>query len=404
MSRWIVCFLCLALLAATPLLSGCTSAPTRPAKTPEELMKMRADAQARAVAEARAVIAGVIRQTKSEYDDYKSGKSPNPPVIDFLIISGGGDFGAFGAGVLKGWKTVPADNPLAMPDFTAVTGVSTGALIAPFAFVGDDDAINRIVNLYRNPQPDWVKKRGFLYFLPNNISFAEVPGLERDVKKNVDPDMIKRIAEKGAEGRVLAVNTSNIDNGEPRVFDLVAEAKRAQETGDNTRFETILLASSGIPGAFPAREIDGQLYVDGFITGNIIYGGRISEEDSLPAVWQKTYPDIPIPKLRYWVIFNNQMHPQPQVTAPSWPAIVTRALEMSARSSTITSMRHLYAMAEISRLKRHCEVEVRTIAIPTEWKPPVEGIFMKPTMDSLADLGEKMGKDPSSWNDQPPSP
>jgi hypothetical protein len=404
MKRWIDRAMFLVLLALAALVCGCSAPEIRPAKTPEELLKMRAEGQAKAVAEARAVIAGVIRETKSEYDDYKAGKTPNPPVIDFLIISGGGDFGAFGAGVLKGWKTVPADNPLAMPDFTVVTGVSTGALISPFAFVGDDDAINRIVNLYRNPQPDWVKKRGFLYFLPNNISFAEVPGLERDVKKNVDADMIRRIAEKGAKGNVLAVNTSNIDNGEPRVFDLVAEAKRAQESGDTSRFESILLASSGIPGAFPAREIDGQLYVDGFITGNIIYGGRIGEEDSLPAVWQKTYPDIAIPKIRYWVIFNNQMHPLPQVTPPEWPDIVTRALEMSARSSTITSMRHLYAIAEISRLKRHCEVEVRTIAIPTDWKPPVAGIFMKPTMDSLADLGQKMGADPSSWSDQPPSP
>ena len=73
---------------------------------------------------------------------------------------------------------------------------------------------------------------------------------------------------------------------------------------------------------------------------------------------------------------------------------------------TISSQMYvtLHAMAEISRLKRHCEVEVRTIAIPTEWTPPVQGIFVKETMNNLADLGEKMGADPSSWSDKPPPP
>ena len=73
-----------------------------------------------------------------------------------------------------------------------------------------------------------------------------------------------------------------------------------------------MLASAGIPGAFPFRIIDGQLYVDGGVTGNIIYGGRIAEEDSLPAQWQKTYPNLLIPKFRYWVIFNNQFRPVPK--------------------------------------------------------------------------------------------
>ena len=73
-----------------------------------------------------------------------------------------------------------------------------------------------------------------------------------------------------------------------------------------------MLASAGIPGAFPFRMIDEELYVDGGVTGNIIYGGRIAEEDSLPALWQKTYPNHPDPKFRFWVIFNNQFRPVPQ--------------------------------------------------------------------------------------------
>jgi len=133
-------------------------------------------------------MAAVLARVRREQIEYAQGRRPAPPVLDYLVISGGGDFGAFGAGVLKGWSRVPASDPLARPRaFDVVTGVSTGALIAPFAFVGDDDAIERINHLYRNPGPDWVKQRWPLFFLPNNISFAEVPGLEREVARAGHP-------------------------------------------------------------------------------------------------------------------------------------------------------------------------------------------------------------------------
>jgi hypothetical protein len=180
-----------------------------------------------------------------------------------LIISGGGDWGAFGAGFLRGWKKVPAQNPLAMPQFDAVTGVSTGTLIAPFAFLGDEKSIDEIVNLYRNPGTDWVKQRGILYFLPDNISFAEVPGLEREMREHITLEKLRRIAQAGADGRLLAVNTTDLDTGTSRVFDLVAEAQRAINSGEVDRIHNVMLASAGIPGAFPFRIIDDQLYVDG---------------------------------------------------------------------------------------------------------------------------------------------
>jgi hypothetical protein len=323
-------------------------------------------------------------------------------VIDVLIVSGGGDWGAFGAGFIKGWLKVPAGHPLAKPEFDAVTGVSTGALIAPFAFLGDERAADEILSLYRNPHPDWVKQRGFLYFLPDNISFAEVPGLEREMRTHITLDTVRRIAKEGADGRLLAVNTTNLDDATSRVFDLVAEAQRAVKDNNLERIHSVMLASAGIPGAFPFRMIDDELYVDGGVTGNIIYGGRIGEEDSLPAQWQKAYPSLPIPKLRYWVIFNNQFRPLPVVTPPNWPAVIQRSLETSTRAATATALRHLFAMAEISRLKRKADVEVRIVSIPGDWFPPVAGTFVKETMNNLADLGEKLGADPASWSMEPP--
>jgi hypothetical protein len=292
---------------------------------------------------------------------------------------------------------------MARPQFDVVTGVSTGALIAPFAFVGTDDSIERVVHLYRNPQKDWVKERWPLYFLPSNISFAAVPGLERELRENVDMPTIRTIAhESQSNNRMIFMNTSNIDDGTMRVWDVSKEAERAVADNSADRVHTIMLASSGIPGAFPYREIDGQLYVDGGVTGNILYGGRVKEEDSLPAMWSRTYPDLKIPRIRYWVIFNNQTRPLPQVTAPSWTAVVSRALEMATRAATLTALRHLYAKAEISHLKHGAEIEIRYVHVPDDWAPPKPGVFIKETMNSLVDLGEKMGASPSSWDDQPP--
>ena len=367
---------------------------------PEDLLRRRSTADELSEA-ARELLGHLVERIKSRYDQDAASGRKEPPAVDILVISGGGDWGAFGAGFLKGWQKVPSYHPLAKPEFDAVTGVSTGTLIAPFAFLGDEQSIEQIVNMYRNPKKDWVKQRGYLYFLPDNISFAEVPGLEREIRDHITVDMLRRIAKAGADGRLLLVNTTELDVGQPRVFDLVAEAQRVADSGQIERVHNIILASAGIPGAFPFRMIDGELYVDGGVTGNIIYGGRIAEEDSLPALWQKAYPNHGDPKFRFWVIFNNQFRPVPKPVAPNWLAVIQRSLETSTRAATATAVRHLFAMAEISRLKRKADVEVRIVSIPSDWFPPVPAIFNKETMNNLADLGEKMGADPASWSSEP---
>lgn len=393
---------CTGLLVAALALAGC-AAGTRPPQTQEQLLQRRAAVDQRLVTDGRAMFQQLLARVKGDYDAYSAGRATEPPKIDILIISGGGDWGAFGAGFLKGWGRVPP-GPMAKPAFDAVTGVSTGALIAPFAFLGDEQSIDTIEGLYRNPKKDWVKQRGPLYFLPNNTSFAAVPGLEREMREIVTLALVRRVAEAGRGGRILAVNTTNVDDASQRVWNLVTEARRAVETDDVDIIHRIMLASAGIPGAFPFRVINDELYVDGGVTGNIIYGGRVKEDDSLPALWAAMYPDLPIPKIRYWVLFNNQLRPPPQVTAPTWPAVITRSLEMGTRAATLTSMRHLHAQAEISRLKRGADIEVRFVAVPNDWVPPQPGVFIKETMNNMADLGEKMGADPLSWSSEPPPP
>lgn len=370
----------------------------RPQVAAENLRRSTAEEQSEA---ARELLGRLVKRIKAKYDHDAADGRKEPPTVDILIISGGGDWGAFGAGFLKGWQKLAVSHPLAMPEFDAVTGVSTGTLIAPFAFLGDEQSIEEILNMYRNPKKDWAKQRGYLYFLPDNISFAAVPGLEREIRKHITLDMLGRITKAGADGRLLLVNTTELDVGQPRVFDLVAEAQRAADSAELERVHNIMLASAGIPGAFPFRMIDGELYVDGGVTGNIIYGGRIAEEDSLPALWQEAYPNHHDPKFRFWVIFNNQFRPVPKLVAPYWPAVIQRSLETSTRAATATAVRHLFAMAEISRLKRKVDVEVRLVSIPGDWIPPAPTPFDKETMNNLADLGEKMGTDPASWSSEP---
>jgi len=388
----------LLILVLATLLPGCGT--TRLDQTSAYLAQQRAQYTKNYLDETHERYVALLQRIKVELDEYKAGRQPNPPVIDYLIISGGGDYGAFGAGFLKGWRTIPTSDPLARPHFDIVTGVSTGALTAPFAFLAEDD---HILDLYRHPRPDWVQPRRPLAILPYHLSLAAVPGLERDVKKYVTREMVARIADPANVGRLLFVNTTNLDDGTPRIFYLVPEAHRAVQTGDLSRFQAILLASAGIPGALPYREIDGAMYVDGFVTANLTFGARVPEERRLPALWERLYPDDPMPKLRYWVIFNNQLHATPMIVHARWLDIMARSIEVSARSGSLTSMRQLFLIAEVARLKRHADVEVRIIAIPDDWQPPKPGTFVEETMNSLADLGEKMGADSGCWMTEPPT-
>lgn len=390
----------LAAIALTgTMLVGCAT-ERRPDRTMDDLVAARNASDTARAAVARQFSERLLKRAENKAASAKAAGTTAQPTLDLLVISGGGDWGAFGAGVLKGWGRVKGE--LARPQFDVVTGVSTGALIAPFAFLGDDQSIERIVQLYRNPQEDVAVSRGVLFFLPNNPSFFILPGLERDLRTALDRPMIERIAAEEPTGRGLVVNTTNIDLGDMHAWDIVAEAWKALATNDEERVRTILLASAGVPAIFPARGIGAHLYVDGAITGNILYGARVREEEALPAMWQAAHPGVAMPRLRYWVIFNNQFRFPPEVIQDRWPDVMGRATIMATQTSTINSMRHLFTTAEIAKLKRNVEVEVRVMAVPDEWVPPKPGSFVKEVMNELADLGEKMGADPASWRTESP--
>ncbi|MFM8785039.1 MAG: patatin-like phospholipase family protein [Phycisphaerales bacterium] len=381
----------LALAALT--LAAC--AQRRPVQDEPDLLRERAALRENLASEGLDIMTGLIERMRA-----RRAKDPGA-TLDVLAISGGGDWGAFGTGLLRGWGEVQ-DPAMRRPQFDVVSGVSTGALIAPFAFLGTERDLETVDQLYRNPKADWVRTRGILFFLPDNASFAEVPGLEREIDEVISDDFIRRVAEQSAQGRVLLINTTNLDDGSPQPFRWGKEAQAAVAAHDPRKLRNILLASSGIPGAFPPREIDGSIYVDGAVTSNIIYGGNARRGASFGAVWKRMYPGEPVPTVRFWVILNNYAQAQPRTVQPTWPSVIERSLEVAVRASTTIALRHLYAMTEAAELRGEGKVEVRWVAIPSSWKAPEEGIFKAATMRSLSDLGVQVGRDPASWQSESP--
>ncbi|HZU96890.1 MAG TPA: patatin-like phospholipase family protein [Planctomycetota bacterium] len=363
----------------------------------EDPLETRRKNQARELRAYLGLVDRLVACVKRDHDAWAAGERTEPPTFDYLILSGGGDLGAFGAGFLRGWGGV--SGPLSRPRFTVVSGVSTGALLAPFAFLGDERSYDLVESLFRDPSPEWF---GWRLPLPHRPSFASMAGFEREVRKHMTPGLLARIAEEGASGRVFVVNTTNLEDGTMHPWDLAAEAARAASTGDVERWHRILLASIAIPGVFPHRTIDGASYVDGGVTGNILYGARLRERHSHIAAWRSAYPGVPVPRTRFWVIFNGQLAGPAEPVAGVWPVILFRSMQIAIRAATVTSIRHLLAQAEIARRLHRAAVEVRIVAIPDAWQRSRLGAFVKEDMNELADLGARMGGDVRSWSHDVP--
>ena len=391
----------LVLLAAALLLAasfaGC--AVTRPHRSEKELDLAHQRIVEEIIRDRVEMSHTVVNRMLMEMEE----SSSDNETYDVLILSGGGDYGAFGAGFLKGWGTVD-DPQMTRPVFDAVTGVSTGALIAPLAFVGTEDAYDQAFTVYRNPGEDWFALRLFS-FLFKRHSLLDNSGLAEQVKESIDEGIIRAIAEGAGESRYLAIGTTNMDQGMVKMWDLGKEARRiVQERKPPERFYDIILASTAIPGAFPPVEIDGDLYVDGGVTRNIAYTTDQDYSQSAFNIWNREQSEKAWPKMRFWIVINNQLGTYQRTVQPAWPKLMTRSLEMAIRASTLASLKSIELAARLMNLQGRVKVEFRFIAIPDDWRPPVEGSFQKETMESLAELGFELGSDPSTWRTKVPNP
>jgi predicted acylesterase/phospholipase RssA len=195
------------------------------------------------------------------------------PPTAFLALSGGGDQGAFGAGLLNGW-TAAGDRP----QFKLVTGISTGALIAPFAFLGSAyDA--KLKELYTNISTrDVLKLRGYVAALTSD-AMADTQPLRRMLARHVDRAMLDAIAAEYVKGRELWIATTNLDSRERYIWNLTRiAASRHPKALD--LFHSLMIASAAIPGAFPPVLIDveaagrgyQEMHVDGGAMAPVFVG------------------------------------------------------------------------------------------------------------------------------------
>ncbi len=189
-----------------------------------------------------------------------------PPVY-YLAVSGGGDNGAFGAGLINGWTALGT-----RPEFKMVTGVSTGALIAPFAFLGPDydDALR---DVYTSMTPDKVfKPRGLTAALFND-AMADTGPLSEVIAGYANQAMLDAIAREYQKGRLLLIGTTYLDAQRPTIWNIGAIAASGHP-GSLELFRKILRASAAIPGLFQPVlfdvEIDGKKYQEMHVDGGAI--------------------------------------------------------------------------------------------------------------------------------------
>ncbi len=371
--------------------------------TATELACRSAEYHQHARIEQQQAIDKIVRRMKRKADE-AAADSSRANTLDILIISGGGDKGSFAAGFLAGWSAV--EGPLARPQFDIVTGVSTGALIAPFAFTDDSLADARILKLYQEPQKDWSQPRDWFFFLPGRESFVDSAGLKRDIAREVDQKLILALAKGAAEDRLLAIGTTNLDVGLSRTWDLTEEAYRACQTPSHNRdqyqrIHDILRASAAIPAVFPPVVIDDALYVDGGATSNILLIDDLRSPETPRHIFRQRHPELPMPLIRYWIIINNRLSPEPKVIQPTWVSITEASVDTMIRSAELTTLRQFGEQVEfVQRTESDVHIELRFVAIPETWSPSKPGIFQGENMRSLAGEGVRMGLDPSSWKSE----
>lgn len=321
--------------------------------------------------------------------------------LDVLLLSGGGSWGAFGAGFLNGWSSLPANHPQALPRFDLVSGVSTGALMSPFVLIGTPAYLTRLENVYRSCSDEWAPVRSMLSLASAN-SLLDTTVFDKALRDQLDEDMARELIRlQDVEHRQALVASSDVDLGRAVLWNLAEQARKglAQTPYDPDSLFRPLRASAAIPGAFAPVEVEGSLHVDGAVYGQIHVLSDMAVVDRLVAGWrQKAGPESPLPKIRYWVILNNRLKVTNKTIQPHWGDCSLRSIELMLNAQVAAPLNRLALFVESMRMKHKLDVELRWVQIPTEWtSPPDVSDFHPSVTNSLADLGRRMGADPASW-------
>ena len=315
------------------------------------------------------------------------------PTLDMLAISGGGENGAFGAGLLNGWTRHGS-----RPVFDLVTGVSTGALTAPFAFIGpsQDAALRRV---YTEISPERVLVRRWLTAAIFDDGLADTAPLFATIAEYLDEAMLAAIARAYDEGRLLLIASTDLDAQTPVIWNIGAIAKSGHPRALDT-IHRILLASAAIPGAFPPVmfdvTIDGrphqEMHVDGgtFVQAFLYPPSVTRQRRERLAHHERVAP------ARAWIIRNGRLDAE-------WAAVDRRAISIAGRAVfTMTAASGLNDVVRMYFTTQRDGVDYNLAFI----RPDFTGEFAEPFeqgyMRELYDYGEALGRRGYDWAKAPP--
>ncbi|MDI4238292.1 patatin-like phospholipase family protein [Bradyrhizobium sp. Arg237L] len=326
----------------------------------------------------------------------KAGFGLMPPAVssrasfNFLAISGGSEDGAFGAGLLTGWSAAGT-----RPSFDVVTGVSSGALMAPFAFLGAgyDRQLREIFTRYGRKDIFNYNVRGAL----GGYALADNRPLESLIASYVDDAFLEEIARERLKGRVLLIGTTNLDAQRPVMWDM---GKIAATGGAEAKllFRKILLASATLPGVFPPVRIQvrvsgkdfDELHVDGGVTRQVFVAPAIMSS------FQADQMHGAAVQRRLYVIRNGKIDPE-------WQSVDEEILSVTVRSvSTLIKNQGIGDLYRIHAIARHEGIDFNLAGIPADFRYKADGPFDRSYMIALFDYGYSLAARGYSWIKAPP--
>lgn len=334
----------------------------------------------------------MVDSWKRERDDRRSRGQTGPlPPAAYLAISGGGDNGAFGAGLLAGWTKAGT-----RPEFKLVTGVSTGALISPFAFLGPayDEQLKAMYTAVS--MKDIAVKRSILSVIYGD-SMADTTPLWNLLKKSVTQDMLDAIAAEHEKGRILLVGTTNLDARRPVIWN-VTRIAASRRPGSLELVRKILLASAAIPGTFPPVMIGveagnqsyDEMHVDGGTASQVfVYpaGMKLHEISEARGIERER---------RLFVIRNARLDPE-------WAEVDRRTLPIAMRAiACLIQYQGIGDLYRIYSLARRDEIDYNLAYIPSTFDVPHTAEFDPDYMSRLFQFAYGLAERGYSWAKSPP--
>lgn len=308
----------------------------------------------------------------------------------YLAISGGGASGAYGAGVLVGWSELGT-----RPEFTMVTGVSTGALTAPFAFLGSSYD-RELKELYTTLDTTRILNRRSIFSIIRGDSIADNAPLERMLKRHITDQMVADIAKENAKGRTLHIGTTNLDAGRPVIWNIGLIASSGHP--DAARLiRQILLASAAIPGVFPPSYIrvkgpDGSTYdemhVDGGTSAQMfLYPSQTNWAELMEKLNVQGTPTA-------YLVRNSRL-------LPDFEPVRARLADIASRSvSSLIRTQGIGDIYRIAAITNRDGVAVKLTSIPqTAPADPGDEVFDPVHMSALFEYGYKRVLDGRAWVD-----